>query len=205
MPMFEFGPARATGTAQQATEWVNASALSLQDKRNLLSFVEKFPSLAFTKDDDRFLRDLGVKDGVQLPSWMFQIRKTLSFTYPPMFVRFDDYDFFTPRSDDVEDIWYMMDLGYMREGQRNLFVKKARIYLLGGWEDSDLSYLGFSTEDVQDERIYEFAGDDIMDNSLDETPVGNSIYPAFESYSSMLSHIVEVRLGEIGEIVVRAQ
>ncbi|MEU4499752.1 hypothetical protein [Streptomyces sp. NPDC024089] len=202
MGMFEFDSSRTSGTATEAAEWVNTSPLSPHHKQNLLQFVNKFPSLTFTKDSEQFLQDLEIKDGLKLPPWMRKIRKTLSFTYPPMCVRFDDYDFFTPRSDDVEDIWYMMDLGYMREGQRTLFVEKAHHYLLGGWEDSDLSYLGINTISPQDEKIYEFASEDVIDKILDGNPAEDSIYPAFESYSSMLSHITE---GRIGDTIISAQ
>jgi len=113
-----------------------------------------------------------------------------------MEVRFDDFDSYRPRADYLDEIWYSLDTIYMGEEQRTLFVDRARVYPIGEWEEENRSFLAVSLADPSDLRIHEFAAQDLLDNVLEGKPAGVSVRPAFDSYPSMLSHVIAGRLSD---------
>lgn len=184
------------GSSSDAIEWVTESPLVGQEKEHFLAFIRKFPGLTFVKDQEGFLEYFERKDRLQLPAWLHRTRRILRFVEPLMQVRFDDFDHYTPRADYLDEIWYTLDLGYMSEGQRSLFVDKAHAYPIGEWEDTDRSYLAVDVADVNDKRILEFSSPDLMDNIAEGKAADVSVRPAFDSYASMLSHVVAGRLSD---------
>jgi hypothetical protein len=65
---------------------------------------------------------------------------------------------------------------------------------MGSWWGTDRSYLAVDLKDPSDRRIFEFASEDLLDNSIDGRPVRGSVYPIFDSYAQFLAHVVEARL-----------
>lgn len=185
------------GDAEDAVAWVTGSALVERDKERLLTFVRRFPALAFVRDRPGMLKRLERRDEVRLPAWFHGVRAVLRSVEPLPEVRFDgfdDFDDFSPRIDYVDEIWYSLELGYLGEGQRSLFVEKTRVYPIGEWEETDRSYLAVRLDDTGDGRILEFAAPDLRDNLAEGKSPNVSVRPVFDSYASMLSHVVEVRL-----------
>ncbi len=131
MVKFDFARHRIRGSSADATGWVNQSALTAQDKADLLAFIERFSALTFYREDDELLDYLEAIDRVKLPAWFREQRKVLAFIDPPVHVRFDDFDHLLPLSDSVEDAWYAIDPGYGDEEQRELFFDKAGCYPIG--------------------------------------------------------------------------
>jgi hypothetical protein len=106
----------------------------------------------------------------------------------------DDFEWYdSPRSDDVEDIWYELRLGYQGNEQRDLLAEDAGIYRIAVWWDTDESYLGVDLHHPKDQRIFDFSGYDLRDNKLAGRPVRGSLYPVFSSYPQFLAHIAELR------------
>lgn len=194
MAEFDLSKHRVRGDSSEAASWVRASSLPDEDKEKLLSFISHFSGLTFFHEDDELLDHVESIDRVKLPSWFRQLRKVLAFVDPPMQVRFDDYEHLLPRSDDIEDAWYAFDLGYGDEEQRELFLEKAGCYPIGDWVGTGYSYLAINLWDDSDRRILEFAREDLLDNVLNGKPARASVRAAFDSYSRMLSHIVQGRL-----------
>ncbi|MDX3243319.1 hypothetical protein [Streptomyces sp. ME18-1-4] len=182
------------GSADDAVGWVTESALTGRDKEHLLAFIRKFPDLTFTKDQEGLLEHFEQKDRVRLPAWLHETRRVLHFVEPLMQVRFDDFDQYTPRADYLDEIWYTLDLGYMGEGQRSLFVEQAHCYPIGEWEETDRSYLAVDVKNTDDGRILEFSSPDLMDNISEGKAADASVRPAFDSYASMLSRVVAGRM-----------
>ena len=182
------------GTAADAIAWLEGSPLP-EDQRQLLArFTERFSTLTFARETDESLDRMAAAEGIEVPAWYRAVRTTLAFVHPPMRVRFDDYDRLGPRSDNVEDIWYELQPGYADSEQRGLFRDQARCYPIGRWFGTDQSYLAVNLEDPADERIHEFAAEDLRDNLYDGKPARASVYVAFDSYASMLDHIAEGEL-----------
>ena len=174
--------------------WVRTSSLSDDGKGELIRFIGRFRALTFFKEDDPLLDHLEEVDRVKLPPWFRTVRKTLAFVDPPMQVRFDDYDHVLPGSDDVEDAWYVFDLGYGDDEQRRLFHDEAGCYPIGDWRATGYSSLAIGMLDERDERILEFTRQDLLDNVLNGKPARASVRCAFDSYPRMLAHIVQGRL-----------
>ncbi|MGW3461529.1 hypothetical protein ACWDE9_18895 [Streptomyces olivaceoviridis] len=192
---FQTGEGSIAGSPEESVEWVNDSSLSSHHKELLLRFVHRFPGLGFIKDSGRQrLRRLEQEESVVLPPWLYEIRRTLYFVASPVQVCFDDFDSYTPRADYVNEIWYSMEVIHMGDEQRELFVAEARVYPIGEWEEGGRSFLAVSLAEPSDVRIYEFAAQDLLDNVLDGKPAGVSVRPAFDSYPSMLSHVISCRL-----------
>jgi hypothetical protein len=183
------------GDAAIARAWVSASTLPEDQKGDLLAFINRFPSLTFVRDDSAVLDRHAAEDRVVLPAWFRAVRSTLAFVEPPVQFRLDDFEGCdSPRSDDVEDLWYELGLGYHGAEQRDLFFGDAKIYRIGA-EQGDCvgTYLGIDLEAPDDLHIFDFYGGDLADNKFDGRPVRGSLYPVFRSYAALLAHIVEVR------------
>ncbi|MFE9611281.1 hypothetical protein [Streptomyces sp. NPDC006012] len=176
--------------------WVWAAELPERHKHNFIRFVERFPSLTFARDTEESLDEVESRDGVVLPSHIRNFRRTLSFVAPPLLALFDGYDYECSKSDAEVDIWYGIGLGEAGEEVLEDFLARAHSYVVGSWHGSDNSYLTVDTVNVEDERIFEFAGDDLAYALLEGSPVEEIIEPAFASYSSMLAHIVALRTWE---------
>ncbi|HEV8561816.1 MAG TPA: hypothetical protein VGR06_36300 [Actinophytocola sp.] len=190
---FDFEQYATRGDRADAESWVEASDLGAEHKADLRQFIANFSALEFVRDHDELYDELEAADQVTLPRWLRQVRTTLAFVHPPMRVRVDDYIHLCPRSESVEKVWYELRLGYADEEQRELFHDEAEVYPIGSWWGTDRSYLAIDLKDHDDERIFEFASEDLLDNSIDGRPVRGSLYPVFDSYAQFLAHIVEGR------------
>lgn len=194
MTEFDYERHLVKGDADTAHSWIESSTLSEEQKADLRRFVTNFPTLTFAKEDDAVLDHYEEIDRVVLPPWLRQIRATLAFVDPPMLLRVDDFQSYeSPRSDDVEDIWYNLRFGYQGDEQRTLFLDDAGVYRIGVWWEDAESYLGVKLDDPEDRRIFDFSGADLRDNKLAGRPVRGSLYPVFGSYTELLAHITDIR------------
>jgi hypothetical protein len=130
---------------------------------------------------------------VVLPPWFREVRSTLAFLEPHVLVRFDDFQWYdSPRAEDVEGTWYDLRLG-CSDGERDLFTGDGGIYPIGNdWDDGE-THVGVDLANPTDRRIFDFHGEDLLDNKLDGRPVRYSRYAIFDSYARMLAHVVDVR------------
>lgn len=198
------GKGKATsefGTSAEAMEWVNGSRLDENSKSNIIQFIMNFPSLTFTRESDEYLDASESEHGLTLPSWLRDLRKVFAGFTDSMPARFIAYDEDCARFDIVHKIWYTFSLGDMGEDDVPLFVEYARMYPIGSWVENDRSYLAINLEDPQDQSIYEFAREDLMDSRMS----GESPYPdaVFSSYPRMLSRLYQFKAPN-GEIVQAA-
>lgn len=193
-----------TGDASAAVSWITESALSDEDKSGLRGFIERFPDLTFFKDDADHLDHVEETDGVRLPPWFRDVRTTLAFAHPSMDFHVDAFDgSASPRGEYPERIWYRLGLGSQDDEVRETLFERAKRYLVGGWWASDRSMLTINLEDASDRRIYEFSMEDVWDDVYDERPIHGSMFPIFDSYVSMLEHVVEFKLED--DTTVRAR
>jgi hypothetical protein len=182
------------GDSSDAVAWVQGSHLNGESKRDLVAFIENFPTLNFVREPDEYLDMVEGRDGVVLPSWLRDMRKVLAFVYPPALVRFTSYDYDCGSFDYVDRIWYHFELGDMSKDDHDLFMQFAGMYPIGSWVESEESYLAVNLADRQDGRIYEFARENVQDDMRDgEASAFGSTDEAFDSYPRMLSKIVELR------------
>lgn len=205
--MNEFNPAEHVieGDAAQARSWIDGSSLSEEDKTGLHAFVDRFPGLTFCREDDVALDHAAEESRVELPAWYRRFRSTLAFATPSMDFRFDRFEGDrSPRGEYLHKIAYRLEPGSGdRELQQRLFGD-AKMYLIGGWFASDRSNLAIDLEDDGERRIFEFAMEDFWDDDFDERPLRTSMFPVFESYGSMLAHVVEFTSGDGTEIEAEA-
>lgn len=193
-----------TGDAAAARSWIEESGLPDEDKAALRRFVDRFPSLTFTKEEDTALSCYEATDEVTLPPWFRETRATLAFTVAGAQVRvagfrWDD----SPRADDQADHWYEVELGYVNEENRETMFDLAHLYPIGQWFANDRSYLAVDLADPTDRRILEFALEDLWDDEANGEPLRESTFPAYASYADFLGHVVAVKLPDGG--LVEAQ
>ena len=198
---FDYPAYRVTGSAAEALDWIARSPLPEADKDALGVFVDRFPGLAFYRDDPALLAHLELRNAVALPPWLREARQVLSGPGPDVQVRFDDFDDRrSPRADDTDDqdgfisLWYGdRFFGYLQGEDRDLLMSGAGCYPILSAATGASYLLAASLRDPADRRILDLCDEDIMDNLHDGTPGTASAYPAFTSYASMLSHIIECR------------
>jgi hypothetical protein len=202
-PGFDPDAHRIRGSSSDAAAWVAQSALPDDHKALLQQFIARFPSLTFFKDDQALLDHVEQEERVKLPAWFRRQRQTLAFVAPPVHFRIDDFDQLGPRSDTLDRIWYATDLyGYRDDEQRELFLDKGAIFPFVQWPGTDRSVFAISTSDHSDEAIWEFAAEDMLDSVLDGEPAREALNKAFDSYASMLSHIIEIKDAS-GQVIAR--
>jgi len=145
------------------------------------------------------------KHRVQLPDWLRAIRQTLAdVNYDKLvWVKFDQFDGWSPRSDQIDQIWYMLGLGYDNDDQRDLLIPGV-LFPIGGWIETGRSILAIKIDDAQNQQVYEYTEQDLWDNRSDGFPVFESARVVFNSYAQMLGHIVALQL-ENGEVIEAIQ
>jgi hypothetical protein len=193
---FDYDAHRILGSSSDAATWIAQSSFADAHKALLQKFIVRFPALTFFKEDQALLDHIEQQERVTLPRWFRAQRQTLAFVVPPVDFRIDDFDQLGPRSDTLDRIWYTTDLyGYRDDEQRGLLLDKASIFPIAQWPHTDRSFFAISMADDNDEAIWEFAAQDMLDSILDGEQAREALNPAFDSYASMLSHIIEIRDG----------
>lgn len=201
---FDYDAHRILGTSSDAAAWVAQSSLAAAHQRLLQQFIARFPSLMFFKDDQAVLDHVEQRNQVALPPWFRAQRQTLAFVAPPVLAQIDDFDRLGPRSDTLDEIWYEFDLyGYRDDEQRELLFGKAASFPFAEWPFTDRSFLALHTADHGDERIYEFAREDVLDCVLNGEPPRDGLNVAFDSYASMLSHVIAIK-DAAGNVISKA-
>lgn len=181
------------GDADTAIRWIWDADLPSHDKQNLARFVERFPSLTFTRDTEESLAAAEARDGVALPPHLRRARSVLSFVRPPLLALFDGFDYECGASESEVDIWYSIGLGNAGDDMLSDLAEHAHGYVIGAWHGSDGSYMMVDTANADDERVFECSGDHVAYAVDDGEPVDELIAPAFASYASMLGHVVALR------------
>lgn len=190
-----------TGDANVARSWIAASALSEEQKTALLTFVQRFETLTFVKEDDILLDHYEEVDGVTIPAWFRKVRKTVAGIEQAKRVRLGSFAHeLSPRSDSLDKLWYELWPGYINEEQQELIRDKAHVYPIGGLWDTDRSYLAVDLKDPSNTQILEFALEDFMDNDYDGIPLRDSSFVVFDSYAQLLANIAAIQLPDGTEI-----
>lgn len=200
--LFAYERPYTQGTADEARTWVISSGLPEETKNALLRFINRFPKQLFYKQKVKLLEDIEAKHRVKLPEWLRAIRQTLAdVNYGKLvWVKFDEFDGWSPRSDEIDEIWYMVGLtGYANDEQRDLLINGA-LFPIGDWIETGRSTLAIKLDDPQNQQVYEYTEQDLWENLSDGFPVFESARVVFNSYAEMLGHIVALRL-ENGEII----
>ncbi|WP_219470975.1 hypothetical protein [Nonomuraea rhizosphaerae] len=198
---FDYPAHRVRGSAAEALDWVEQSSLAEIDKAALRVFVGRFPGIAFYRDDAALLDQLERRNAVVLPSWLREIRQTLAGPGPDVEIRFDAFDDSRgPRADRTGDdgfvdLWYGdRSAGYLQDEDRELLMVGAGCYPLLSATAGVEYLLAADLRDSSNGLIADLCDEDIMDDLHEGGPGVESGCPAFESYASMLSHVIECRM-----------
>lgn len=188
------------GSAEEAQKWIEASALSEEEKGQLLRFVQRFPEITFYK------QSLGGTP----PLWLqLQAGVLNGFLKGQLvWVQFDAFDYPAPHVS-LKDTWYRLTL------QGEVDAAHPKVYL----EDKQAYFVGVEMEhyktmlavlfDEEDKKVYEFDYTAVRPNSQDfEDDEEDADYPqdgfghieperiqaVFDSRCSMFGHICAIRL-----------
>ncbi|MFI1259214.1 hypothetical protein ACH4U6_36630 [Streptomyces netropsis] len=101
------------GTDSEARAWVAASGLDRETKEDLVAFIDNFPGLTFYQETDGYLDGIEARDGVTLPGWLRELRRTLAGMRTSMPARLIEYDGDCARFDIAHKVWYTFTLGDM--------------------------------------------------------------------------------------------
>ncbi|MFD0343763.1 hypothetical protein ACFVH0_34670 [Streptomyces sp. NPDC127117] len=181
------------GSSEDALSWIENSELNEEQRGQLNQFVSRFPSLTFAKGTTAFLDSVERENRVELPADLKSIITTLVLAGEFPEFQVDDYTHWTPRTDNPIPIWYASDWGYTNDQERRSFLQ-AGMFPVAQWADTGLSTLAINVTDNRDTRVFEFTGEDIVDDIQSNQTPDSSVFPAFNSYTEMLSHITELRL-----------
>ncbi|WP_326733623.1 hypothetical protein [Streptomyces sp. NBC_01022] len=180
------------GSGEDALSWIRNSELNSEQRAHLVAFVNRFPSMTFTKANFEFLDSMEFEHQVTIPNAVKKMFTALLLVDDFPEFRVDDYTYWTPRTDNMHPIWYASTWGYANEQERNSFLQ-ANMFPVAQWADTGLSSLAINVSDGQDTKIYEFTGEDIVDDIQSNNSPDSSVFPAFTSYTELISHISELR------------
>jgi hypothetical protein len=186
------------GDAAEALQWIAAAPISDGDKRGLAQFVKRFSALSFYREQPEVFRRRETDDDVVWPEWLKTIRaRALAGVAPgqgEVELRFDRFDSASSlRADRVSQIWYRFRPGYSGES-RDVLFDDCGLYTIAEWASELRSSLEVSVANPAERRIFEVYVQDLFaSKSSKEDPLG-IVYPAFESYGSMMAHVVALRI-----------
>jgi hypothetical protein len=194
--------------SDDASMWVEKSSLSDNTKKALLQFIQHFPKLVFYREDVSTLDDIEKVKKVKLPEWLRQIRQTLVYVMPNhrIWVQFDQFNGWSPRSDRLNEIWYTLRLrGYVDDEEREFLegIEEVRPFPIGEVRETGESILAINLANLADQGVYEYNLEDLWDNAADGEPVSASIRQVFDSYADMFAHIAAIKIqdGEVMEVI----
>jgi hypothetical protein len=188
----ELAASRTLGTAADARGWIAASALPEADKAALDRFVQRFPVTFYRANEAALDRD-GSAHGLELPTRYRALRATLDGWMPAQScppVRFDRFEGWSPRADDVGVLTY--DLGLRQAGADvREALREAGFAIVGLSLEQPQSTLAIRTAG-DDPQVYEYSEEDISDAMSEHRDIASSIRPVFPSYAAMLDHVVSI-------------
>lgn len=201
-PSSAFQSHRTLGDCDDAVAWVNGSKLSETSKKALLRFIQYFPTLVFFKEDAVFLDRVENIKQIKLPKWLREIRQTLAFVMPNQYVRvqFDNFDQWSPNSDNLSEIWYDLSLRGVNNIEQQGVTDYNQLFPIGEWLETGYSTLAINLGNPQDQRVYEYDQESINDDGQLEP---HAIGVVFNSYPEMFSHISAIQLEN--EEIIRAR
>lgn len=191
---------RTMGTATEAKNWVDKSALSDWKKDALITFIRSFPNLMFYKKarpdaDPAWLRELGeVFLGVYSEEllWWYQ------------FSHFDhsEYDDYRFQESFYGNQSFARDIGEFEE----ITMDGAPLLIIACLLETMESVLAVKADDSVDLAVYDFSYMDIRRDG--DAPGKGAINPAiarlaFPSYYEMLSRVQAIRFSD--DTVVEAE
>jgi hypothetical protein len=179
--------------------WVELSSMSKTAKKETLKFIQNFPELEFYQDDALIFEKLEKSNKIKLPQWFCQARQTLAFvkSKQPIWAQFDKFVEWSPRLDLLGELWYTLNLrGYANKEEQKFLtsLETLSLFPIGETNRAGEGVLAINIGDSSDQAIYEFNLEDLWDNSSAELSPEDSVYPVFNSYSQMLSHIISVKI-----------
>lgn len=191
-----------TGFAADALQWISASGLDQQDKEVLTRFVSRFPQIQFYRETNAFFRSREKEYEVALPAWLRTLRSTLSFVYAEeVTFRLSAYHGRTPRENYVGGLWYKFVLhGCMDDDDRHLLTSQS-VFHIAHEAKQYRSFLCIKLHE-QDCAVYEYKMEELWSYGAGKD-ISRSIHKVFSSYTTLLDHIIAIRLKD-GTVITSA-
>lgn len=187
------------GTAAEARAWIAAAKLPAPDRAALVRFVDRFPSLAFYRETDATIARHERAAGLGFPAWFKAIRGALAGVHgTPGRVRIwfrgfgvDD----SPREDVAHELAYTLaPPQYGSDERRRLLGEACTALPIAIDARGGRSTLCIGLDRSNKTEIYDCCEEDLRDNEAAGRSPDASFYRAFDTYRSMLHHIVAVEV-----------
>lgn len=189
----------AIGTSADAEAWVSAASLPSGFAPLLARFIRGLPALTFYREDGTYTTKAGDAAGANLPQWLFDTRKAVTFVLPyhvGVEARFTDRQeariYGEPRG-----AWFVIGLRGIPDHTKRPILDVNRLYPIGANVPDGDRVIAISV-DPGDLGIYSFSLED-------QTGAGHmekaDILQCASSYAELLSNIAAVRFD--GAIVER--
>lgn len=187
--------ARTLGTGAEALQWIAGSSMVDDDKAAASAFVRRFPDVIFYKASEALLEREAQGAKYALPGWYRTQRATLDGWLPnaqSSTIRIDGYELSgSPRADRAAQLSFYLGL-YPHAKELEAKLLAAGIVNIGLCAEDPEIYLAMRLGDA-DLQIYDYHFEDISDALSEGRDPSTSLYPAFRSYASMLSHVVALQ------------
>ncbi len=197
---FDFYSHYLIGSGDDAQKWVTCSSLLNDTKQSLLHFIGRFEELIFYREDNVLLNREEESANITLPQWLRDIRQTLAFVLPHNLVeiQFDNFDRWSVQMEKLDRIWYTFGLLGASDSEQRVIINGDRVlFPISEWVQTGYSTLAINIADPDDRQVYEYNQEDIRTGGKLTEKAAKVV---FNSYASLLQHIVRIRL-ENGNVI----
>ncbi len=187
------------GNGEKARMWVKDSALPNTTKAALSSFIDRFPTLTFYREESMWLDSIEGRLQITLPRWFRAIRQTLTFAMPDHYIwaRFHQSQHPHLSDEELRRRWYTVNLiGAPSRSERALLerMQGIRPYPIGRDETPGGSTFAINLSDATDQRVFEYGSEFLMEEDLEGNPIEEAVNPMFGSYADMIGHIDALKM-----------
>lgn len=190
---------RCWGYATDAESWILSSDLSESEREQLLLFVRKFPEQMFYRDTEELQEEVEQRSGVILPGWLKSIRRVLAWLHPDVDerevrVRFRRFELSGHPASDPER-WYSISPGLFSGREIRKILETNNLLSTAVSDDPLWSQLLLRNDDSEDRYVFDFLEQSYRENVRDNADPVAYMGPVFESYTSMLAAVEEIKVG----------
>jgi hypothetical protein len=176
---------------EEALSHVAESNLPESAKKNIISFLYKFPYVYYDWFKEENFNLIKKNAEVILPEWLHDQLAAFSTIFPGTVTRFkfNEFKYDSVYFDSLPDFWFYLNFGFsVCSTYDYIYYKGQKMAIVGSEVESLTSILLVNIADPDDKSVYEFTYENI---SVDGEITDKDLKKVFDSYDEIYTYIVK--------------
>jgi hypothetical protein len=176
---------------EEALSHVAESNLPESAKKNIISFLHKFPDVYYDWFKEENFNLIKKNAEVILPEWLHNQLAAFSTIFPGTVTRFkfNEFKYDSVYFDSLPDFWFYLNFGFSVCSTYDfIYYKGQKMAIVGSEVESLTSILLVNIADPDDKSVYEFTYENI---SVDGEITDKDLKKVFDSYDEIYTYIVK--------------